>query len=100
MKIINSLDFFFPKIMKENNKITWIVEKGTEDKNLRIYGDFWYETFSKETANFAKDKAFIDIHSMSANEYIVSQLKYLHEENIRKNEYISHIYHDKIENKL
>ena len=97
MKIINSLDFFFPKIMKENNKITWIVEKGTEDKNLRIYGDFWYETFSKETANFAKDKAFIDIHSMSANEYIVSQLKYLHEENIRKNEYISHIYHDKID---
>ena len=97
MKIINSLDFFSPIIMKENNKITWIAEKGTENKNISIYGDFWYETFSEETSKFAKDKASADIHNMSAIEYISSQLKYLNEENIRKNEYISHKYHDKID---
>ena len=97
MKIIYNLDLFSPTIMKENNKIIWIAEKGTDDKNKRTYGDLWYETFSKETSKFSKDKASADIHNMSANEYILCQLKYLHEENIRKNEYINHNYHDDID---
>ena len=97
MKIINNLDLFSPKIIKENNKIIWIAENGSEDKNLRKYGDLWYKTFSKETEIFSKDKANVDIHNLSANEYILSQLKYLHEENIRKNEYISPSYHDDID---
>ena len=98
MKIINNLDLISPKIVRENNNITWMAEKGTETKNLRDFGDNWYkETFSKETTKFAKDKANADIHSMSAPEYILSQLKYLDEENIRKNEYINPNYHNEID---
>ena len=88
MRIINNLDLISPKIIKENHKIIWIAEKGTENKNLRVYGDLWFNTFSEETVKFVKDKANTDIHNMSGQEYISSQLKYLHEENIRKNEYI------------
>lgn len=97
MRIINNLDLISPKIIKENHKIIWIAEKGTENKNLRVYGDLWFNTFSEETVKFVKDKANTDIHNMSGQEYISSQLKYLHEENIRKNEYINPNYHKDID---
>ena len=97
LKIINDLDLFSPRIVKENNKISWVPEKGTETKNEKEFGDKWYETFSKETSKFAKDKANADIHSMSAPEYVASQLKYLEEEEVRKNEYINPNYHSDID---
>ena len=97
LKIINDLDLFSPRIVKENNKISWVPEKGTETKNEKEFGDKWYETFSKETSKFAKDKASADIHSMSAPEYVLSQLKYLEEEEVRKNEYINPNYHSDID---
>ena len=99
LKIINDLDLFSPKIIKENNKISWIAEKGTENKNNRDYGDKWYkDSFQKETIKFAKDKANGDIHSMSAPEYILSELKYLNEEKERQKEYINPNYHKDIDN--
>ena len=98
LNIIDNLDLISPKIVKENSKITWMAEAGTEGKNLKEFGDKWYnETFSKETTKFAKDKANADIHSMSAPEYIVSQLKYLDEENVRKRDYINANYHNDID---
>ena len=98
LNIIDNLDLYSPQIMKENTKIVWMAEKGTEDKNLREFGDKWYnETFSIETQKFAKDKAENDIHRMSAPEYILSQLKYLDEENDRKNDYINPNYHSDID---
>ncbi len=97
LKIINDLDLLSPKIVKENNKISWVPESGTENKNEREYGDKWYATFSKETSKFAKDKANADIHSMSAPEYVLSQLRYLEEEEVRKNEYINPNYHSDID---
>ena len=98
LNIIDNLDLYSPQIMKENKKIVWMAEKGTEDKNLREFGDKWYkETFSIETQKFAKDKAEDDIHRMSAPEYILSQLKYLDEENDRKNDYINPNYHSDID---
>ena len=97
LKIINDLDLFSPRIVKENNIISWVPEKGTETKNEKEFGDKWYETFSKETSKFAKDKANADIHSMSAPEYVLSQLKYLEEEEVRKNEYINPNYHSDID---
>ena len=98
LNIIDNLDLYSPQIMKENTKIVWMAEKGTEDKNLREFGDKWYnETFSIETQKFAKDKAEDDIHRMSAPEYILSQLKYLDEENDRKNDYINPNYHSDID---
>ena len=97
LKIINDLDLFSPRIVKENNKISWVPEAGTETKNEKEFGDKWYETFSKETSKFAKDKANADIHSMSAPEYVASQLKYLEEEEVRKNEYINPNYHSDID---
>ena len=104
LNIIDNLDLISPQIMKENKKMVWMAEKGTEDKNLRKFGDKWYnETFSNETINFAKEKAEADIQRMSAPEYILSQLKYLDEENERKSDYINPNYHsdiDKINHKI
>ena len=92
LKIIYVLDLSNPKIMKENNKISW-VQEGEDSRNETIYQDKWYEKFKLETIKFAKDKGNADIHSMSAPEYIASQLKYLDEETIRKSEYINPKYH-------
>ena len=68
LKIIYVLDLSNPKIMKENNKISWIQE-GENSNNETIYQDKWYEKFKLETIKFAKDKGNADIHSMSAPEY-------------------------------
>jgi hypothetical protein len=99
LKIINDLDLIFPKIIKENNKLVWVAEKGTEnEKNDYIYGTKWYnDSFEKETKQFSEEKAKNDIHNMSAPEYITSQLKYLDEEKIRQKEFINKIFHKKID---
>ena len=98
LRIINDLDIGIPKIIKENNKISWIPEKQAEiEGNEYTFAKKWYkDSFVKETKKFAKDKAKADIHNMSAPEYITSQLKYLNEENIRENEYINPIFHNEI----
>ncbi len=86
-----------PKIVKENNKISWIQVSKTENKNSTPYEDKWYDDYFKnETIKFAKDKANSDIHNMSAPEYVLSQLKYLDEETVRQSEYINQKYHSKI----
>ena len=98
LKIIYDIDLVNPKIMKENNKISWIPEKGTENNNTETdYQDKWYDSFFKtETMKFAKDKGNSDIHNMSAPEYVLSQLKYINEEYERQSEYINPKYHSKI----
>ena len=104
LNIIDNLDLFSPIIDKVNKIILWMAEKGTEGRNLREFGDRWYNgTFSEETTKFAKEKANCDINSLSAYEYIISQLKYLDEENARKSDYINPNYHnyiDKINHKI
>ena len=99
MKIINDLDIITPKIIKENNKLVWVAEKGTEnEKNDFIFGSKWYtDSFEKETKHFSAEKAKNDIHNMSAPEYIASELKYLNEEKNRQKEFINKIFHEKID---
>ena len=96
-KIINYLDFNNPMIIKENNTIKWI-NQNTIIKKRKYLANWFNNYFKKETIIFAKDKAKHDINNMSAPEYISEQLKYLNEENIRKNEYINENYHEKINN--
>ena len=97
LKILYDIDLSNPKIMKENNKISWIQENAQDARNETLYQDKWFEEFFKsETIKFAKDKGNADIHNMSAPEYIISQLKYLDEETIRQSEYINPKYHFKI----
>lgn len=96
LKVIDDVELFSPKIIKENNKILWVSEAGTESKNGRQYSGKWYATFDTETNSFAKKKAEKDILSMSAPEYIVAALKYLEEEYTRESEYINKNYHNKI----
>ena len=97
LKIMYDIDLSNPKIIKENNKISWIPEKATENRNDTPYEDKWYDSFFRnETIKFAKDKGNADIHNMSAPEYILSQLKYLDEESVRQSEYINPKYHSKI----
>ena len=94
MKILKDLDLKEPKIIKENNKHTWT---GKEEKDNPDVENSWYEQyFSKETSRFAEAKANADIRSMSAPEYVLSQLKYINEEYEREKEYINIRYHDKI----
>ena len=94
LKVINDLDLFNPRMIKENNNLLWTGEIEKEDKNPKVFGDKWYyDFFQNDTKKFAKDKANADIHSMSAPEYISSQLKYLKEEGIRQKEYINKKYH-------
>ena len=97
MKILKDTDLFKPKIIKENNRILWVSENPAEEKETPIQ-DLWYEKyFENETLKFAQGKAGADIHSMSAPEYVLSQLKYLDEEEERKIEYFNRKYHSKID---
>ena len=96
LKILFDIDLGSPKIVKENNKIAWVSENKADMKNETAYQDKWFTQFSIETTKFAKDKGNADIHNMSAPEYILSQLKYIDEENVRETEYINPKYHSKI----
>ena len=97
LKIIYDIDLSAPKIIKEKNKICWIQDGGVSNRDETQYQDVWFDKyFQSETNKFAKDKANADIHNMSAPEYIISQLKYLDEEEIRQNEYINPKYKSKI----
>jgi len=100
MKIFKDLDLENPKIVKENNKITWVNETGTGEKDENSVQNLWYETyFSLDTQKFAENKANNDIRSMSAPEYVLAQLKYLEEEYERENDYINRKFHNKINQK-
>ena len=100
MKTIKDLDYEFPKIVKENNRIVWVQEKANENKNNEnanpIQDDWFSKYFENETKNFALEKGNVDIQAMSAPEYILSQLKYLDEEYERQKEFINPIFHDRI----
>ena len=95
LKILFDIDLNNPKIMKENNKISWYQE-GVEQREIQ-HQENWFKKFEIETQRFAKEKGSADIHSMSAPEYITSQLKYLDEENERKSEYINKKFHGAID---
>ena len=98
LKILYDIDLSSPKIIREKNKISWVQDtQGNENKKETPYQDKWFEEYFKtETIKFAKGKAKADIHNMSAPEYIISQLKYLDEEEIRQREYINPKYIEKI----
>ena len=98
MKILKDLDLELPKIIKENNRIIWISETGEDGKSETPIQDEWFnDYFKSDTIKFAEAKANADIHSMSAPEYVLSQLKYLDEENERKIDYINQKYHNQID---
>lgn len=98
LRILKDLDLEKPKIMKENNKISWVGDNNTGEKSKPDVQDLWFnDYFSKDTWSFAEAKANNDIRSMSAPEYVESQLKYLDEEQERKSEYINPIYHQRID---
>ena len=101
LKIIDVLGFCNPKIIKENNRICWINEnkEDMESQQDDELAKKWFDNyFRSETEKFVEDKANKDIHSMSAPEYISAQLKYLEEEEIRKEEYINPIFYSEINN--
>ena len=97
MRIIKDLDYEFPKLIKENNKISWIQEKeNSKGTEIAIQND-WYENyFLGDTLKFSRDKGKGDVQTLSAPEYIVSQLKYLDEEYERQREFINEKFHNKI----
>ena len=52
LKIISDLDLSAPKIVKENDIICWIQEKGKCEKNETKYKDKWSEILSKYETKF------------------------------------------------
>ena len=99
MRILNDMDISDPKIIKENNKIIWVMKEYNNTVNLltddNIYKEEWYEKyFKEETIQFAKEKAEKDIKEKTVFEFILSQLKYLEEEKERQEEYMNVKYHN------
>lgn len=73
MKIINDVDLLSPKIIKENNKISWVSETGIENENEIVgeHSNKWFnDYFEAETKSFSEAKAKHDIEIMTALEYI------------------------------
>ena len=100
LKILNDIDLEDPKIVKETNTIKWVQDSAAQAKEMNTpYEDTWFnDYFKNETIKFAKEKANLNIHVMSAEEYVLSQLKYLDEETERENDYINPKYHSEINN--
>ena len=97
MKILRYLDFQNPKIVKENNRIFWTDDLTNNEKPETEIQNLWYDNyFEGDTAKFASDKGKNDIQTMSAPEYVLSQLKYLDEEYEREREFIHEKYHERI----
>ena len=99
MRILNDMDISDPKIIKENNKIIWVMKEYNNTVNLltddNIYKEEWYEKyFKEETIQFAKEKAEKEIKEKTVFEFILSQLKYLEEEKERQEEYMNVKYHN------
>ena len=97
MKILRYLDFQNPKIVKENNRIFWTDDLTNNEKPETEIQNLWYDNyFEGDTAKFASDKGKNDIQTMSAPEYVLSQLKYLDEEYEREREFIHEKYYERI----
>ena len=97
MKILRYLDFQNPKIVKENNRIFWTDDLTNNEKPETEIQNIWYDNyFEGDTAKFASDKGKNDIQTMSAPEYVLSQLKYLDEEYEREREFIHEKYYERI----
>ena len=96
MKTLKFLDFEFPKIVRENNKIFWIEEKPNEQVDTEIENSWFNNFFEQETIKFSTDKGNNNISTMSAPEYVLSQLKLLEEEYERENEFINPKFHTEI----
>ena len=96
MKTLKFLDFEFPKIVRENNKIFWIEEKPNEQVDTEIENSWFNNFFEQETIKFSTDKGNNNISTMSAPEYVLSQLKFLEEEYERENEFINPKFHTEI----
>ena len=87
MKIFRDLDLEEPIIMKEKNKIFWVGDNNTGEKEIPTIQNSWFIYFENETKLFAEEKAKKDI-ILTTPEYVNKQLAYLDEENQRQREFI------------
>ena len=99
LKVLYDMDLQTPIMIREKESLIWSQDTTVDNEsNEQLYQDKWFfDYFKDETINFAQNKANTDIHTMSAPEYIDSQIKYLDEEEKRLNEYISPIYKSHID---
>ncbi|MCQ2819534.1 MAG: cullin [archaeon] len=74
---------------RKNKKGAPIKEGKKEEPKMSNIQEWFEGKFTEETIQYAKSKGTNAIHSMSAQEYIFTILKYLDEEDSRKNEYIN-----------
>ena len=94
MNIFKCLDYEFPEIKRENNKIFWIKKKDNVSIGTAIQDSWFNNYFEEDTKKFSKEKGNKDIRAMSSPEYIKSQLEYLDEESERKKEFINSKFHE------
>ena len=95
LKVIKAMDLSSPQIISQNESYFWAT-KNIENQTENPIQDIWFNYFSKDTSEFSSIKAAKDIQKMNTPEYAIEELKYLNEEEERKNQFINPIYYSKI----
>jgi cullin-4 len=92
LRIFEEVDMKNPDLNKVEDNLFW-----TGEPTNFVLNEWFEKKFYERTEKYASQKADREIASMSAPEYINSALKFLDEEEHRKNEYINKSFHDKID---
>jgi hypothetical protein len=90
LRAFEEIDMKDADLIKTNEDLIW---KGSPTYYILRE---WFEKFITRTESYVSSKASTEIATFSAPEYIKSALKYLDEEDIRKDEYINNIFHERL----
>lgn len=92
-KIVSLKD---PVLVKYGEDFEW--SGNSKNSSKGVLSDWFNNHFIPSTQNYISNKAKNEISKMSAPEYVKSCLKYLKEEDLRKNLFISKAYHNSLDN--
>ena len=94
LNIMKTMDLTNPIIKTKEDVIFWLNE--TNEKYDTPIQNYWFDLFLKDTQQFASSKAILDIQNRSTPEYVLIELKFLEEENIRQKELLNEIFLEKL----
>lgn len=92
LTIFEEIDMKNPELCKQGDNIYWVGES-----TLGVLNEWFKQNFITVTDVYICNKAKNEISTLSAPEYVRSSLKYLEEEQRRKEEYIHRNYHDALD---
>jgi len=90
-------NYFWDGEHKENKEKTLSSSENSSCLSNSILKE-WFSSFINQTEDYIRNKTISDINSnMTSNEYISKYLKYLKQEDERKNDYIYPKYHKQLD---